>query len=313
MASYTSTFMRSIWTASRQNCDSFQLSNAICSWIIAVGIRKRHMIRPYRRSKGGTNLFHCIHIITITKSHPTSEELPEPNWVHHENLVTPTINNNRGILAMFSHVNASSIYHKVLTIQQHVSMIKSTLCAVTETWFPNEKKDQKYKEVPPWGYKILSHSCNGRRRGGSIAIVYKNNLKIKEEMLSQTSKIMEYMNVSAHLSGINFDAFVICHYPGSSVRSFCKELTNILEINITQNRGHLLLLGDVNIHLDNQDVPDIITFQDFMDSIRLINRTKQPTHIRCRFLILLNKSWSKLVFSGTVHWFCSKTSFQLLL
>ena len=35
--------------------------------------------------------------------------------------------------------------------------------------------------------------------------------------------------------------------------------------------------------------------------------------IRCRFLILLNKSWSKLVFSGTVHWFCSKTSFQLLL
>ena len=25
------------------------------------------------------------------------------------------------------------------------------------------------------------------------------------------------------------------------------------------------------------------------------------------FLILLNKSWSKLVFCGTVHWFCSKT------
>ena len=35
--------------------------------------------------------------------------------------------------------------------------------------------------------------------------------------------------------------------------------------------------------------------------------------IRCRILILLNKSWSRLVFSGTVHWFCSKTSFQLLL
>ena len=68
-------------------------------------------------------------------------------------------------------------------------------------------------------------------------------------MPSQTRKITEYMNVSAHLSGINFDVYVIYHYPGSRVISFYKELTDILENNITQNRGHLPLLGDFNIHL----------------------------------------------------------------
>ena len=77
-------------------------------------------------------------------------------------------------------------------------------------------------------------------------------------------------------------------YPGSHVTSFCEELTDILENNITQNRGHLLLLGDFNIHLNNnQDVLDTITFQDFMDSLGLINHTKQPTHTSNHILDLV--------------------------
>ena len=173
---------------------------------------------------------------------------------------------------MFSHINARSIYPKVLTFQQHVSMMNSTLCTITETWLPNEEDDLKYKEVPPPGYKILSHPCSDGRRGGGIAVVHKKNLKVKDEAPLQTSKIMEYMKVSACLSGINFDVYVVYCYPGTSVISFYEELTDILENNITKNKGHLLL------HLDNQDLPDTITFQDFMDSFGLINHINQSTH-----------------------------------
>ena len=134
----------------------FNLAMQHTHGFIALGIRKKHMIRPNRRSKGGMKLFHHIHMITVTKSYPTSEDLPDCNWVHHEHLVTSKINNNRRISAMFSHINARSIYPKVLTFQQHVSMVSSTLCATTETWLPNEKEDEKYKEVPPPGNKILS-------------------------------------------------------------------------------------------------------------------------------------------------------------
>ena len=88
----------------------------------------------------------------------------------------------------------------MLTFQQHVSMMNSTLCAITETWLPNEKDDLKYKEVPPPGYRILSHPCSDGRRGGSITIVHKKNLKVKDETPLQTSKIMEYMKVNACLS-----------------------------------------------------------------------------------------------------------------
>ena len=179
-----------------------------------------------------------------------------------------------------------SIYPKALTFQQHVSIMNSTLCAITETWLPNEEEDQKQKEVPP-GYEILSHPHSYGRRGGDIAIVYKNNLKIKDETPLQTSKIMEYMNANAYLSGINFDIYVIYCYPGSCVISFCEELTDILENTITKMKRHLLPLGDFNIHLDNQDLPDTITFQDFMDSFGLINHTKQSTHTSSHILDLV--------------------------
>ena len=69
--------------------------------------------------------------------------------------------------------------------------------------------------------------------------------------------------------------------------SFCEELTDILENNITGNKGHLLLLGDFNIHLDKQEAPDTILFQDFLESLGLTNHVKQPMHTSSHILDLV--------------------------
>ena len=153
------------------------------------------------------------------------------------NLIFPTIKNNTGVSAVFSHINARSIYSKILTFQQCISTVNSTLCAITETWLQNDKDDLRYKEVPPLAYSILSHPQSDRRRGGSIAVVHKKNLKVKDDTPTQTSKIMEYMKVKACLSGVNFDFYVVYRFPGTSVISFCEELTDILENKITGNKG----------------------------------------------------------------------------
>ena len=165
----------------------------------------------------------------------------------------------------------------MLTFRQHVSMMNSTLCAITETWLPNETDDLKYQEVPTPGYRIMSHPCSNGRRGGSIAIVHEKCLKVKDETPLQISKIMEYIKVSACLSGSNFDVYVVYHYLGTGVISFCDKLTDILENSIRKSKGHLLLLGDSNIYLDKQDLPDTIIFQDCMDSFGLINQVNQST------------------------------------
>ena len=159
----------------------------------------------------------------------------------------------------------------------------------------HDKDDLRYKEVPPLGYRILTHPCSDRRRGGSIAIVHKKNLKIKDETPSQTSKIMEYMKVNACLSGINFDVYVVYGYPGTSVISFCEELI-FRKITSQKNKGHLLLLA-FNIHLDKQDVPNTMIFKDFLDSFGLINHVKQSTHTSCHILdlVISQPEFSKIV------------------
>ena len=138
------------------------------------------------------------------------------------NLIFPTIKNNRGVSAVFSHINARSIYPKILTFQQHISMVNSTLCAITETWLQNDKDDLRYKEVTPLGYSIMSHPQSDGRRGGSIAVVYKKNLKVKDETPTQTSKFMEYMKVKACLSGVNFNVYVVYCFPVQMSSIFVK-------------------------------------------------------------------------------------------
>ena len=102
-------------------------------------MRKRLRTTCYRRSEAGTKLFHHIQAIIKTESRITNDNQQKCNPVHLENLTVPTINNNRGISAMFSRINARSIYPKVLTFQQHVSLMNSTLCAITETSLLKEK------------------------------------------------------------------------------------------------------------------------------------------------------------------------------
>ena len=147
--------------------------------------KKRIRTTCYRRSKAGIKLFHCIHTITTNKPRTISDHNQKCNQVNLENLLVPTINNNRGVSALFSNINARSIYPKMLTFQQHVSTMNSTLCAITETWLLNDKDDLKYKEVPPLGYRILSHPCSDGRQGGSIAIVHKKILKSRMNTITK--------------------------------------------------------------------------------------------------------------------------------
>ena len=44
--------------------------------------------------------------------------------------------------------------------------------------------------------------------------------------------------------------YVIYYIPSTSVLTFCNDLANLIELNITKDREKLLLIGDFNINLD---------------------------------------------------------------
>ena len=91
-------------------------------------------------------------------------------------------------------------------------------------------------------------------------------------------KLVEMMNFNVAVKGININLYVIYRPPIGSVIEFCDSLATILERNINKDKGKLLMLGDFNIHLDEENNPDTISFNNFLESFGLINYTTFFTH-----------------------------------
>ena len=65
--------------------------------------------------------------------------------------------------------------------------------------------------------------------------------------------------------------------PDGSVLQFCQELTTYLEQKINTT-GDTLLMGDLNIHTNDPENQDTITFDDTIESLGLRNQVSFPTH-----------------------------------
>ena len=296
MFKYSSTFLRNFKKIMHDpnNYHAFSLNTATISWIIALGVWKRFTQTPYRRSRAGQRLSH--HIATIHRQTAIDTTHQEGNQINHNNLIKITLNNNQNIYLKISHINAHSIYHKAQPFQEHILSNDVSLCAITESWLPSDEEDLRYKEVPPLGYNILSEPRADGRHGRGLALVYKDYLKPKCRP-SHMTELLELMNVNITIKGTNINLYIVYRPPKGSVIEFCNSLATILENNINIDRGKLLMLGDFNIHLDEENNLDTITFNDFLESFGLINYTTVFTHTAKHILDLVISNDSTLVYS----------------
>ena len=89
---------------------------------------------------------------------------------------------------------------------------------------------------------------------------------------------MEIHRFILHSKALSINLYVLYRPPTTSVLSFCTDLADVLEYNITTNTGHPILIRDFNIHLDQPENSDSRTFNDLLDSINLHNKVMFPTH-----------------------------------
>ena len=171
-----------------------------------------------------------------------------------------------------------------------------SLCAIMESWLPSDDEDLRYKEVPPLGYNILSEPHTDGRCGGGLELVYKDHLQLKCRP-SHMTELLELMNVNIAIKGININLYIVYRPPKGSVIEFCNSLATILESNINMDKGKLRMLGDFNIHIDEENNPDTITFNDFLESFGLINYTTFFTHTAKHILDLVISNDPTLVHS----------------
>ena len=163
--------------------------------------------------------------------------------------------------------------------QQYVLLLKHGLAMMRMTLDIKKSHHLDTKPCPDLGKM---------ERGGGITVVYKASLNIKEcSPSTQTSEIMEHMELTSNFRRVVCNIYIIYCIPNMSVIQFCSELSNLIENNILEDHGHLIMLGDFNIHMDKPEHPDIVTFNDFLESFDLVNYTTFPTHLSTHTLDLV--------------------------
>ena len=131
------------------------------------------------------------------------------------------------------------------------------LCVITETWLKWDD-EMAYKSIPPNGYNNILYPRIDGRNGGGIELIYIEFLKVNEEREMQNNQTLEYSRFKIELNSHNtVNLYAIYRNPALSV----------------------MLMGYLNIHIDNPSHADTNTFNDFLDSFNLQNHINFPTHI----------------------------------
>ena len=112
---------------------------------------------------------------------------------------------------------------------------------------------------------------------------------------------MELLHLSVKVKSHVLSLYTIYRIPNTSVLTFCNEMANVLENNIVSDRVETILIGDFNIHMDDSEDLDTITFNDFLDSLDLINLVNFGTHTSNHTLDLVIYSNSFKVNSKTLQ------------
>ena len=143
----------------------------------------------------------------------------EPRSVNYSNLTQVKITNDRRVRKFTKHlnivlINSQSIKSKDELIAEYLISNNIDACILTETWLTNSDNDTiwlEYSEMGQNGYKI--NNINRKdRKGGGLAIIYKNHLKVNIEKSGATQSF-EYALWTLSTTSSRTSILAIYHPP----------------------------------------------------------------------------------------------------
>ena len=141
------------------------------------------------------------------------------------------------------------------------------MLVATETWLSPEDNIWKNRsEIVKEGYGFNDiHWC--KRRGGGLALLHKTNLKVKR--LSQhMSPSMELAVWKVTSSQMSLHIVGVYHPPDKSIPDFLDLFTEYIADLIAEHKN-IVLVGDFNIHINDEDNLNPVIFLDTMTELGL--------------------------------------------
>ena len=120
-------------------------------------------------------------------------------------------------------------------------------------------------------------ALNTNTNHGGVCLFYRTRYAVRRLKLSSFES-MELLAVQVQGSSVNF-VLVVVYRPGSKAATsvFFDDFANLVE-RLAVYLSPVVLVSDINVHLDDQSAPSTTRFQDILDGADLVQHVVGPTH-----------------------------------
>ncbi len=178
--------------------------------------------------------------------------------------------------------------------------------AFTETWLRGDTRDNRVladmeRTLPNFKFH---HIHRVHKKGGGVGVLVRDGLQVrmKEQYEFQS---MECMNLQISSASTSLELVVIYRPPPSTKNKltsnlFFSELSSLLE-TVCVTSSNIVMAGDFNIHVDDDEDHDASVFLETLDLHDLKQHVNKPTHKRNHTLdLLISRKDSNLVTNPSV-------------
>ena len=181
----------------------------------------------------------------------------------------------------FGLINTRSLTGKGQLLQDLILDRKLDCLCLSETWQTPDDFSQLNESTPPGFVYISKPRLSGR--GGGLAILHRETWKVGHVTLPVSQS---FEAVALQLIGPTPTVLVNIYRPPKHNKDFIDEFTTFLT-HICSLSSNIILLGDINIHLDNNNLASTKDFISCLDSFGLTQYIDFPTHCKGHTLDLV--------------------------
>ena len=166
---------------------------------------------------------------------------------------------------------------KLSNFLQIIQDFKANIVCVNETWF-NSKKGRFSHLIKEAGY-LIYHSCREEKRGGGVAVIYKEGLDLKQIDTSVTKfSSFEYVLVKIKVSKKQ-TVMIANVYRKQEIPMSCfiEEFTKHMDKTIDKCDS-IIAVGDFNVWAEDPNNTDFVKLRTLMNSYGLTQKVQEVTH-----------------------------------
>ena len=191
--------------------------------------------------------------------------------------------------------NAQSVGNKTQMVKENILTDNIDLYFLVETWLHNDS-NKTLKDMCPPGYKT-KQAAREHRKGGGIACIYKEHLKLKKMKPPEVST-MEILETILTTKTKKIRYVTIYQPEPAATKNmdrFLDEFTAIL-LHYTKQKEELYISGDFNFHVNKSENKNAQLLLAIIESFDLTQHVIGPTHRNGNTLdLIITKKGSSLL------------------